>query len=177
MVSTLQVSLKQIYSRNTLYRSFFKTVTLAMEEMLVLPRDVKQNKNMSKTRKYSCVNARGIPPAVRQVHAMLFQLGVPPPPPPSRSQVRMGGRYTPSQVQTEGVPPPGPGKGYPPCRPGKGVCPPPPMSWMGYPPPPRKSVSVNRLTFPSINITFPRTSYASGNWLLDHSKSGCWRKV
>ena len=36
--------------------------------------------------------------------------------------------------------------------------PPPSRPGMGYPPPPM----VNRQTFPSINITFPRTTYAGG---------------
>ena len=33
------------------------------------------------------------------------------------------------------------------------------QGWIGYPSPPQK---VNRQTFPSINITFPRTTYAGG---------------
>ena len=38
--------------------------------------------------------------------------------------------------------------------------PPPARPGMGYPPPPPRNV--NRQTFPSINITFPRTTYAGG---------------
>ena len=46
--------------------------------------------------------------------------------------------------------PPGPEARYPP----------PVQGWIGLPPPQKK---VNRQTFPSINITFPRTTYAGGN--------------
>ena len=54
-----------------------------------------------------------------------------------------------------------------PSRPRMGM--PPPVSWMGYPPPPPgpgmgylPPPMVNRQTFQSINITFPRTTYAGG---------------
>ena len=60
-----------------------------------------------------------------------------------------------------GTPLPGPGMGYPPppyLDLGWGT--PLPRPEMGYPPHPK----VNRQTFPSINITFPRTTYAGGNY-------------
>ena len=46
------------------------------------------------SRKSSCVNARGIPPAAYQAHAILFRKGVPP---------AWEGRYPPAKV---GTPPP-----------------------------------------------------------------------
>ena len=69
-------------------------------------------------------------------------------------------RYPSSSRPGQGVPryppPSKPGKGYPPTRPGTGY--PHPDLGQGTPPPPM----VNRQTFPSINITFPRTTYAGG---------------
>ena len=63
--------------------------------------------------------------------------------------------------------------GYPPSRPGMGY--PPSAGWgtppysdlgQGTPPPPPPPM-VNRQTFPRINITFPRTTYATGkNYFL-----------
>ena len=59
-------------------------------------------------------------------------------------------------IQTwDGVPPPRLGTGYPPDL---GQPTPPTQTWDGVPPQP----IVNRQTFPSINITFPRTTYAGG---------------
>ena len=49
--------------------------------------------------------------------------------------------------------------GVPPHQTWNGVTLPPSRPGMGYPPQPM----VNRQTFPSINITFPRTTYAGGN--------------
>ena len=59
-----------------------------------------------------------------------------------------------------GTPHPDHGWGTPPqpSRPGMGY--PPTQTWDEVPPPPPM---VNRQTFPSINITFPRTTYAGGN--------------
>ena len=108
------------------------------------------------TRKSSCVNARGIPPAAYQVLAMLG--GTP-------SQVRGG---TPSQVRggTQSQVPhprsggdPVPNLGGTPSRPGQGgTLGTPTRPGMGYTP-----TVVNRQTFPSTNITFPHTTYAGGN--------------
>ena len=62
--------------------------------------------------------------------------------------------------QLDGVPPSAePEMGYPPSA-GWGT--PSPGPGMEYPPQPM----VNRKTFPSINITFPRTTYAGGNKIL-----------
>ena len=78
------------------------------------------------------------------------------------------------------VPPPGPETGYPPWTwdwvPPQtwDQVPPPTWTWTWDPPhldlgsPPK----VNRQTFPSINITFPRTTYAGGNYYLPLS-FGC----
>ena len=66
----------------------------------------------------------------------------------------------PSTIQTwDRVPPPPsrPGTGYPPTQTWDGV-PPYPDLGRGTPPPPM----VKRQTFPSINITFPRTTYTGG---------------
>ena len=66
-----------------------------------------------------------------------------------------------------GTPPPSrPGMGYPqPSRPGFEYPPPTIQTWDGVPPPPM----VKRQTFPSINITFLRTTYAGGNypWMIN----------
>ena len=66
------------------------------------------------TRKSSCVNARGIPPAVYWVLFLLSYLGTPPPP--------LAGGGVPEQGT--------PQAGYPPSWPGWGG------TWPGYPPPP-----------------------------------------
>ena len=66
-------------------------------------------------------------------------------------------------VQTwDGVPPPSSrsGMGYPPIQTWDRI---PPRPGMGYQPP----AMVNRQTFPSINITFPRTTYAGGKNVID----------
>ena len=68
----------------------------------------------------------------------------------------------PPPIQTwDGVPPyPDLGQGTP-HHPDLGWGTPPlPKPGTGYPPPPM----VNRQTFPSINITFPRTTYAGGKY-------------
>ena len=64
-----------------------------------------------------------------------------------------GGGYPIQSWWGDGVPPP--------SRPGKRYPPPTIHTWDGVPPPPPPMV--NRQTFPSINITFPRTTYAGGN--------------
>ena len=91
-------------------------------------------------------------------HPVLVQGGTPHP------ELEWG---TPCQL--DGIPPPQsrPGMEYHPSRPGMGYPPPhqldgdPPcldLGWVNPPPSPM----VNRQTFPSINITFPRTMYAGG---------------
>ena len=74
-----------------------------------------------------------------------------------------------------------PGQGYPgyppPSRPGMGYPPPPSRPSMGYPPP-RPGTGypppmVNRQTFPSINITFPHTTYAGSKNLGAHTALNC----
>ena len=59
----------------------------------------------------------------------------------------------PSSVSWMGTPLPEPGMGYP------------PVSWMGIPPGPGMGYppTNGEQTFSSINITFPRTTYAGGN--------------
>ena len=96
------------------------------------------------TRKSSCVNARGIPPASTR-YAGLVGGGYPRYPP------RPGRGYP-----CWGYPPPGPGwwglpllgvppiswMGYPPPSAGWGTPPPPrTISWTGYPPPPKPGVN------------------------------------
>ena len=80
--------------------------------------------------------------------------------------------HTPTPSAEWVPPPPGPGMGYPPGHldgvppaAGRGI--PTAWTWNGYPllarqgtPPPPM---VNRQTFPSINITFPHTTYAGSN--------------
>ena len=82
--------------------------------------------------------------------------GVPLVPPPSRPGQGWYSRYPPPSRPMIGYPPSRPGTGYPSPYPDLGQGTPPPM--------------VNRQTFPSINITFPRTTYAGGKnqtlWLL-----------
>ena len=138
------------------------------------------------------MNARGILPAVQQVLAILVGGGTPSSHDggyPLTIQTWPGGYPLTIQTWPEGCPPPPrPGMGYPPpsdlgwgmpppSRPGMGYPPPPPPSrpgmdvaplptirpGMGYPAPPPPPM-VNRQTFPSINITFPRTTYAGGNY-------------
>ena len=89
------------------------------------------------TRKSFCVNARGLPPATKQVLAMLLSLGrvggeVPPsshgqggvPHPRSR-----GGGSTPSRLGWGGYPIPGLDWRYPPPEPGMGYPPDPDLGW------------------------------------------------
>ena len=77
--------------------------------------------NIFSTRKSSCVNARGIPPAAQQVHAMLFWKGVPPC--LGRQNPPLGRQYPPtwegSTPTQEGSTTLSLGRGYPPL-PGKG---------------------------------------------------------
>ena len=76
--------------------------------------------------------------------------------PPSRPG--QGVPKVPSNQTWDGVPPIQTWDGVPPTiRPEMGYPPPSDLGW-GTPPPPM----VNRQTFPSINITFPRTTYAGG---------------
>ena len=144
--------------------------------------------NSFETRKSSCVNARGIPPAAYQVLAMLGG-GVPHPRSGGVPHPRSGGYPIPGLrgvpcSRSGGVPSPMSG-GYPipglgetpsqvwgvpcPARPQMGYPPWPDLEW-GIPLPPdlrwgTPPAMVNRQTFPSINITFPRTTYAGGkNW-------------
>ena len=95
--------------------------------------------NRTLTRKSSCVNARGIPPAAQQVHALLVRWwggypslgGVPQVGAPLLGGGTLGGPplgYPPwldgvPPSQLDGVPPPGQLDGVPPL-----------VSWMGYPP-------------------------------------------
>ena len=151
------------------------------------------------TRKSSCVNARGIPPAALQVLAMLLCLmvgggGVPHPvmvmvgvPHP----VIVGGGtlgltpWVPPTIQTwlgypptiqtwlGGTPHYHPDlAGVPPTppRPGTGYPPPPPRPGMGYPPPPPSRCG---LTHKGENITFPYPLDAGGN---ESTASNCWNK-
>ena len=89
--------------------------------------------------------------------------------------------WVPPTIQTwlggyPGYPPPSrPGMGYPspsrpemgyPCHPDLRWGTPPPRPGMGYLPPPM----VKRQTFPSINITFPCTTYAGGNSFIKITK-------
>ena len=83
--------------------------------------------------------------------------------------IRPGMGYPPPTIRPgmgDGVPPPTtirPGMGHPlPHHPDLGYPPPTIQTWDGAPPPPPM---VNRQTFPSINITFPRTTYAGGKKL------------
>ena len=129
-----------------------------------------------RTRKFSCVNARGIPTAAYQVLHLLSctRWGTPPPPTsrdtPGRgtspSQVRLGGRGTRGGVPPIGVPPTRSDRGVP------EVGYPPGWTWLGYPspcldlvgvpPPPgvdRQNDGQTRVkTLPS-----RRTPYAVGN--------------
>ena len=82
--------------------------------------------------------------------------GIPHPVMVGGTQYSHGGGYL-------GYPPPSrPGRGSTPGTPhpdlGWGTPPPSDLGWGTPPPPPM----VNRQTFPSINITFPRTTYAGG---------------
>ena len=105
---------------------------------------------------------------------MLVADGVPHP-------VMVGGVPHPVKVPPGTPPPFRPGWGYPryppPSRPGMGYPPPSDLGW-GTPPPSdlgwgtphhqtwdgvSPPLMVNRQTFPSINITFPCTTYAGGN--------------
>ena len=94
---------------------------------------------MVRTRKSSCVNARGIPIAAYQVLHLWAEVGYPPP-----------------AVPPAGVPLARSDGGYPPAGPGFG--PSPPQLDLAQLPSP----GVHRQN-DGQNITFPRTSYAVGN--------------
>ena len=136
-----------------------------------------------RTRKSSCVNARGIPTAVYQVTQLSPKVGYPPtssdggyprwgtPPvgvPPTRSDWGTQGGVPPA------VPPGQVQWGYPRWGPPGQGYPPPHWTWLGYPPPhldlagvtPPPPVWTDRQmdgwTDSCQNITFPRTTYAVG---------------
>ena len=107
----------------------------------------------------------GVPPTIQtwdgvSPHHPDLGWGIPPPHHPDLGW----GTLLPSRSGMGYPPVIRPGMGYPPppSRPGTGYpAPPPPIqTWDGVPPPPPM---VNRQTFPSINITFPRTTFAGGN--------------
>ena len=117
-----------------------------------------------KTRKSSCVNARGIPTAAYQV--LHPRWGTPPPGRGTPQQAYPPGRVPPLARSDEGggLPeveyPPSRGThhrtwlGYPPA-----------LTWPGYPP---MCGQTDWWTDTCQNITFPRTTYAIGNnvWLF-----------
>ena len=141
------------------------------------------------TRKPSCVNARGIPPAAYQVLTILGG-GVPHPRSRGVPCPRSGGY--PITGLGKGVPHPRSrgGWGYPQPDLGWGTLPwpdlgwgtPPGETWDGVSPPVRPGMgvpphNVNRQTFPSTNITFPRTTYAGGKKKTETALSSCgWKQ-
>ena len=116
------------------------------------------------------------PNLLSKIFPLYWGLGTPPTPHPRLD-------WDPLPIQDWiGIPPPPPSKaglGPPPPHPKQDWDPPPTIQgWRldrDPPPPPPK---VNRQTFPSINITFPRTTYAGGNYRLVAKKtkkrSMCW---
>ena len=106
------------------------------------------SKNSVQTRKSSCVNARGIPPAVYWVLLLLSYLGTPPPQagyPPRPDLAEEGGQIPDQGTPQQGNPPPHfdlawggtwpgyPLAGYPPAGPGR--VPPLPAGPARVPPP------------------------------------------
>ena len=118
---------------------------------------------------YSRGEVPGVPPPPWRWGTPLSKGGVSPTPCPRLGYLPVHPRFGYPPVQGWGTPLYKAGSGYPPIQGWIGY--PPRQGWigMGYPP------KVNRQTFPSINITFPRTTYVGCNKKIQ-KMNGCLKR-
>ena len=122
---------------------FYSSVCATSPEkgVLVYPRYFSSRSTHVKTRKSSCVNARGIPTATFQVLHLLSEVGYPPPsgtPPPPMARSNRKGGYPRWGIPPSGYPPARSNRGYPRWGTRRSGYPPPQLAGPGRLPPPRQ---------------------------------------